>query len=890
MRKVFYGFMVIFVMSFLIVFGVACDHNTVNVAGDGDGGEEILEADAIEEELPPCDPFPPAQTGGDGADLTAPLPVGHAVAGKIKTEEQVPPGIKSWAEVGDILIRNSKVGFVIENTGGGEGYRSDGYNPYGGEFVNADLWSETGPAGKSMMGEIFYGIGIQIVDPATVTVMNDGTDGNPAVVRVTGPLRPMPLLDLAAGSLLNPRPFGGELIIDYVLGGNDEFIKVKYTIRNTYNRVTRLMLPTLGTIFGDGLQIFTPEGGFDDNKLGGSHDYYGFVGKEISYAIVDGRGGQLNYVLEESNVLATTLSSFIELPACGEAEIDAFNFVVAGGGVEALKGAIRRMKGEGELPQLSGNVTIAGSTPAVGARVHIMTGDGTYVTSDICDENGSYEVSLAPGDYTVTAVLEGHAVRGPLNVNVGSSGGTLDIDFDQPGTVHYTVKDGDDSAIPAKIIVFPEYELPALPASFGENTYPGGAYQYVFDVDGAGDLVLPAGSYRIFASRGFFYETDEKQVNVSAGGSENVELRLIKSVDSNGFLCGDFHQHSVWSPDSWTLPEDVVAANIGEGLDIIVSTDHDWIADYQYVVDDLGLGDRVVAFGGEEITSYQYGHFNPYPLTRNPDARNDGAIEHYYRQPADVFADALDDPLHPVLQVNHPRSEGSGGYFNYVQLDPVTCTPGGEHPDWWSELWNVVEIFNGSDFRSNESDENTRRTVEDWFGLLNCGKRFTATGNSDSHSPIKSELGYPRNCLYFGFDSPSMVTSQILGDAVRSMKNVISGGAFISIDVQGAGMGETAEVPGGRATAHIVVQAPEWMSLDRMRIFVSGEEVQVIQLNSSTQDPLNPVIRYNDSIAIDTGGHDGWIIVEVEGDTPMDPVVRGKLPFAATNPVFIHAI
>ena len=279
MRKVFYGLMVIFTMSFFMVFLVACYHNTVKVAGDGDGGEEILEADAIEEELPPCDPFPPAQTGGDGADLTAPLPAGHAVAGKIKTEEQVPPGIKSWAEVGDILIRNSKVGFVIENTGGGEGYRSDGYNPYGGEFVNADLWSETGPAGKSMMGEIFYGIGIQIVDPATVTVMNDGTDGNPAVVRVTGPLRPMPLLDLAAGSLLNPRPFGGELIIDYVLGGNDEFIKVKYTIRNTYNRVTRLMLPTLGTIFGDGLQIFTPEGGFDDNKLGGSHDYYGFVGK-----------------------------------------------------------------------------------------------------------------------------------------------------------------------------------------------------------------------------------------------------------------------------------------------------------------------------------------------------------------------------------------------------------------------------------------------------------------------------------------------------------------------------------------------------------------------------------------------------------------------------------
>ena len=192
----------------------------------------VEDAEAGEEETPPCDPFAPPETGGDGADMSLPVPPGEARAGRLVDAADVPRGVKSWAEVGDVLLRNARVGFVIEGDAGREGFTSNGFNPYGGEVVFADLWNEDGPGGENLFGEVFFTLGIQIVDPDTVTVLNDGSDGSDAVVRVTGALKPVPVLAGPLADLLDPFPFRGEMILDYMLGGDDEHIRVRATVRN----------------------------------------------------------------------------------------------------------------------------------------------------------------------------------------------------------------------------------------------------------------------------------------------------------------------------------------------------------------------------------------------------------------------------------------------------------------------------------------------------------------------------------------------------------------------------------------------------------------------------------------------------------------------------------
>ncbi len=870
------------IFSFIFLF---------SIIGCGDGGGDDTDADGdedvVEEELPPCDPFPSAETGDDGADISGSVPAGEARAGKITDTGDVPTGLKSQAEVGDFLIRNSKVGFVIENTAGGEGYRSDGYHPYGGEIVFADLWDEDGESGHNNFGESFYGLGLQLLDPETVTVMNDGTDGEDAVVRITGELAPLPLLDVGMGELLDPRPFNGEMIIDYVLAPDDAHLQVWFTIRNPNNRMSRLHLALLGTIMGDGLYTFVREGGFDDNTFSGKHVLYGYVGRNISYAFLNGSGEELEFVLEESNVLATTLASYWEFEACGESEVHAVDIVVAGGGAEALLKAVRKVREEDEPAQLEGMVTVDSGGPAAGARVHVLQDDDTYISSAVCGEDGSYSIGLEPGDYKVTAVFEGHTILGPDDVTMGGSDQTYDIELAEPGTLAYTLVDGDANSIPAKVMIFPASFSESLPRSLGEDRHPEDAYQYIFDHDGAGEVTLPVGTYNVIASRGYWYEYDEQEIEITAGTAASAEFVLPEVVDRTGFLCADFHQHSIYSPDVWTVSEVAVSANVTEGLEIIPSTDHDWITWYQYLVEDMGLEAIVKAFPGSEVTTYEYGHFNAYPLTQRPDERNEGSVDHYYKDPETLFSEILADPAGPMLQLNHPRSTGIGGYFSSARLDSAACEAG--KPELWSDLWNVIEGFNGDDFRRNELAEDGTGTVDDWFNLLECGYMFAVTATSDSHNPEDSEFGYGRSCVDVGFDDPSILTGKDITDAMKALKVLVSGGAFITVDIDGKGMGETVSAPGGEADITIVVQAAEWIGLDRMRIFVSGAEMDTIALDESTADPENPVIRFSDTVQIDTGGDDGFVVVEVEGDEAMNPVVNGQRPFAVTNPIFLDA-
>jgi len=146
-----------------------------------------------------------------------------------------------------------------------------------------------------------------------------------------------------------------------------------------------------------------------------------------------------------------------------------------------------------------------------------------------------------------------------------------------------------------------------------------------------------------------------------------------------------------------------------------------------------------------------------------------------------------------------------------------------------------------------------------------------------------------RSCMYFGHNVPGNVADAELGDAVRSMNVLISGGPFINVDVDGVTMGGVASAPGGNAEVNVLVQAPEWMNVERMRIFVSGLELDPVVLDESVRDPLNPVIRFDDAVTVSTGGGDGFVVIIVEGDEPLTPVASGRYPFAVTNPVFLDA-
>jgi hypothetical protein len=826
-----------------------------------------------------CPGFDPWDTGDDGASVSGPPPAGEARAGRITRVEDVPHGLKNQAEVGDMMLRNSHVVFVIEQPG-----VSDGYMPFGGGIVFADLVGEDGePTGRNNFGESFHGLYIELIDPDSVTVIADGTDGGEAVVRVEGTPRNMPLLDVAFGVLFESG-HGTTYALDYVLGPESTFLDLRFHIRNPHpepeNRYVDMIV--FGAIQGDGLELFTPEQGFDLEGLSGRHALYGHVGSSISYGWMDPDGSSLSYVMEESKILVGHKGDQVRMERCSEASVDGIRLLVAAGGAESLLAAARGARGQEEPPPTLFNPTLQGGGEATGTRVHVTDAEGGYVTSILEDGEGAWSAGLEPGSYRATAVLDGHPVVSDVSF---TAPGSVDLTIPEAATATYTVVDDAGEAVPAKIMFFPHAPPDPLPASFGEKTYPGEAATYVFDPWADGSIALPPGDYTVIAARGYEYEIDEQDFTATAGEEASLDLVIEHSVDSTGMLCGDFHVHSVHSPDSSDPRAAKVRAAAAEGVEILVSTDHEWVADYQVDVVAEGLEAWLHGLPGEELTTYDYGHFNVYPQSVRTDLPNGGAVDWYYKDPHQVFDEVHSDPLDPVLQINHPRSGTAlGGYFLAVGFDPDEGTL--SHPELWSTDFEALEVWNCESF--SDQQEGTNR---DWFALLDMGLRFAATGNSDTHDLLWTEIGYPRNCLAVGHDEPADLTNDEVRDAVKQMKVFVSGGILVTASgPAGEGPGEVADAPAGTALIHVRVQAPTWMAADRLRVFVGGRETESITLDASTADPTNPAVRFDDTILVATDdGGDGWVVFAAEADTTMDPVTVGHTPFGVTNPIYLDA-
>ena len=67
--------------------------------------------------------------------------------------------------------------------------------------------------------------------------------------------------------------------------------------------------------------------------------------------------------------------------------------------------------------------------------------------------------------------------------------------------------------------------------------------------------------------------------------------------------------------------------------------------------------------------------------------------------------------------------------------------------DEFSEDYDALEVFNGFDAWSEPL---VRNVLRDYLKLVARGKRYTATGNSDSHGLFFVDPGMPRNLVRIG--------------------------------------------------------------------------------------------------------------------------------------------
>jgi hypothetical protein len=386
----------------------------------------------------------------------------------------------------------------------------------------------------------------------------------------------------------------------------------------------------------------------------------------------------------------------------------------------------------------------------------------------------------------------------------------------------------------------------------------------------------------VSVSRGPEFERFEwSDLTVEAGADVPLEASLARVVDTTGVMCADYHIHSHRSVDSSDPSTLKVSGLAADGLEIAIRSEHEWVADFAPVVEQLGLGDFVLGLAGLELTTFSYGHFGVFPLSPDPARGSGGAIPWFGRLAPEVFASVRDRPEAPALIINHPRATGvRQGYFVEAGYDPVTGSV--RRPELWDEGWSVVEVFNESTFEQNRDG-----TVRDWFSLLASGRRVFAVGSSDSHRIQSVPVGWPRTCLYVGVDDPRALTPELVRDATVAGRGYVSGGIYLDVvGPGGAGPGQEASGVGDVANVEVVVRAAPWIDVQRLELIVDGASVETVPVLESDRDPLDPTVRLRASLEADVAPAGSWVVVHAAGDEPFD--VHGRVPFAVSNPIFLR--
>ncbi|MBA2663262.1 MAG: CehA/McbA family metallohydrolase [Bradymonadaceae bacterium] len=193
--------------------------------------------------------------------------------------------------------------------------------------------------------------------------------------------------------------------------------------------------------------------------------------------------------------------------------------------------------------------------------------------------------------------------------------------------------------------------------------------------DGRVHANVPPGKYTAYFSRGTEYELEKSEIEVVAGGVARASARLRRVIVPEGYMSGDFHMHAMGSIDSGLDYNERVISIAAEGVDLVVSSDHNYISDYAPYIVRNDLSPWLKSVIGLELTTFEGGHFNAFPLKREIDQMNRGSMGWQDKTPEHIFnalrsAGSLGADK-TIIQVNHPR-DSILGYFSQHNMDAFT--------------------------------------------------------------------------------------------------------------------------------------------------------------------------------------------------------------------------
>ena len=836
--------------------------------------------------------------------------------------------------------------------------------------------------------------GAPVESTGDIQIVSVGSATEPAQVCTIGPEESfITLLDALWGIqwILPPRPYF-HLRTDYILAPGDAAVLIRSTAlfeedptcdtaltdsqaAETKDAGETLALLDLalggdgggGVVFGDfylqggSVDVFTPGVGFDEEGyvqgileqgvntftdpinlpfLAGTAD-------RVSYALLNDTGSMFVPMFTSSQTVA------VGAGVRGNGETERFEpgagpfhyerwFGVGRGDVGSAAEAVWEARGD-TLGRVSGNVVEQSTGVALSdVRVFVYEdgAEAPYIewTTDVgmdSQPDGSFGGGLPPGQYELMVHAEGrpNSARVPFTLKAGDDLRAV-LESPRPGSVRFEITDETGLSVPGKVSFFAagNTESPRDPV-LGDGFIGGNPAQVSFTATGWGEVVLPPGEYYAVASRGIEYELDiTSSFEVTNASSIDLDLQVVHSVDTSGWISGDFHVHAFRSHDTGVNLRQRIITMAAEGVEFFSSTDHDVVTDYAPTVAEMGMESWVKTAVGLEVTTIEVGHYLGFPLVIDHLGDQGGGLDWTGMTPIQMIegmrelgsvTDTEDDEFDgPMVFVGHPR-DGILGYFDQYGMNPYKESGGDVFLEEstlavlsgntlldtvnFTMEFDALEVLNGkrmelirtptapelADYKAGgdtdqidmfmrtmdeqlDLEEGTytlgygyEGVVDDWFTLNNLGYRITALGNSDTHGFTSTEAGCPRNFVMADTDNPGFLDEADVARAVKEGRVVASYGPFVRFYANGdERQGPGSDISGASVELSIEVSSPGWFNIDRVELYENGRLIEEWDTDAIDN---GSVLNFSDSVTV-TPDKDSWYVVIAAGGDDLSPV------------------
>ena len=909
-------------------------------------------------------------SGSSGGSTPPPVitpPPTSTVSARVAEDADLLSGPLARGRSGDYVLENENLRIIIQKPG--RQWLSIG--TFGGNIIDVSRKDASGGLLPDHMEEFVIGLNIENTANYTdVRVENDGSDGETAIICATGPDDLLELANASSAILefgvpLPPSADDRDLPVEietcYSLAADANYV----VLDTTFTNLDSEDLPVYLTEYMNGsgqVEFFQPYAGFGeplftascpeqtyvacDALESGSCDQCNFVAYSgvdgaagVSYGLIHGEQRSssfstvgINIAVYGESVLPLILGLVgpnYTIPANGELELRRY-FAVGDGSVASIA-AIRDEIFGIETGEVSGVVSSAGE-PLAGAQVAVyqVLDDSTdpvslfMVNHSRTNAAGEYTLNLPPGEYEIRANMEGYLFPegGPSSLSV-SAGESLSRDFIMPETGYLDVTVIDQSGPgPAKVQLVGFDPSPVVTnlingltaGVFGDpgaDPLPFGIAQAIFvDREGASErIAVEPGDYQIVVSRGPRYSAYKENVTILPGQVTTVQAEIVQVVETEGFVHGDFHVHSIDSPDSEVTREERVAVMLAEGMDFFTPSDHGVRADFLPTLQAMGVEDLIGVAASSETTSFDYGHFNSWPVTVDGDSISGGAFDwagaappgedfpaygNYNLSPAQIIAGLLDNPMDNLVQSNHIGSHfgASGLAIDTGMTPPQSSTdlatrrldPSLENG--FDDGFDALEVWIGTNGRSGILSGFLGENAGDWFNLINQDLVRIGIANSDTHDRRFTQTS-ARTLIASNITNPAELssTAETLAANALAGKAIGTNAPFLLLQASSVHQGQRQEAglnidnsitlsadAGSSVELTATVITPAWAGVDALEFYINNQPERTTEAGTAARYRVCPNVRIE-------SGDPAWTSEQV--------VVNESVPGAARNEISV---